>query len=118
MSLEEAKNAAGQERPARRQELVEALHELLVRELRNRESAASPGEKAPRSTLPQKEHPQTVGGAITTLVLAIAVPRLIGLAIWGSIYNEPHWWDVGSAALMIAGILGVITALKNRPSGT
>jgi hypothetical protein len=65
---------------------------------------------------PQEEQPASAGGAVLTLVLVVAVPRLIGLGIWGSVFNDPGWWDVMSAVLIVAGISGVVSAVRGRSS--
>jgi hypothetical protein len=101
----EIKDAAGQ----LRQEKIQALHRLLVRELRRRENEAKTAPEPPR-----KDKAPTLGKAFVTLALAVVVPRLIGTAVWGSIYDEPHWWNLLNAILIIGGITDVITAVKAR----
>lgn len=97
-----------QREPRRRQ--IEALHGLLVRELHKRETSAATTQAAE----PQKEKTESVGRAFLGLALGVAVPRLIGQAVWGSTYDAPHWWDVMCAILIIAGVLDVIAAVKAR----
>ncbi|BBA99276.1 hypothetical protein RVR_5823 [Actinacidiphila reveromycinica] len=59
----------------------------------------------------------SVGGSVLLLILLVAVPRLIGLGVWGSIYDEPGWWNVMSAVLTVLGIFGVVSAVKGRSTG-
>lgn len=122
MSLRETRDAVDQHPDWPRKQEFKRLHELLIRELRKRESYASRAGKAPKSapaapkaTEPQKQAPQSVGRALVGFFLLVGGQRLVGLAIWGSIYDEPGWWNVASAVLIIAGISGVVSAVKSRP---
>lgn len=110
MGLEETKEAVDQQQPDYRQQQFEALHGLLARELRRREVAAAPAEKPSAPA----QQPKSVGRAFVSLALAVAVPRLIAMAVWGSIYDEPHWYDLLSAIVIIGGILDVVAAVKAR----
>jgi hypothetical protein len=120
MSLKEIKDKVEREHPDwdGGQKLAE------IRRLRAEEKAAKKGaavesaaEGAPTAATDSdsnKPTPATVGDAWAFLAMIVVGMRLIGWAVWGDPFDEPHWYDALHAALIVVGICAVGGAYRRR----
>jgi hypothetical protein len=116
MGLKEIKDRVEREHPDwdGSQKLAE------MKRLRAEERAAKKGapvepatEGAPAAD-GDKPTPATVGEAWAFLAVIVIGMRLIGWAVWRDVFDEPHWYDVLHAVLIVVGICAVVGAYKRR----
>lgn len=91
-----------------------------IRRLRKAEKtqrdADKPSEKTTEDT-DKKPAPASIGEAWAFLAAIAVGMRLIGWAIWGDPFDEPHWYDALHAGLVIVGISAVVGAYRRRTTG-
>lgn len=112
MSLREIKDRVEREHPdwTPRQRLEE------IDRLRKAERATKT-KPAPQADGDTKPAPASVTEAWAFLAGIAIGMRLIGWAVWGDPFDEPHWYDALHAALIIVGISAVVGAYRRRTSG-
>lgn len=108
MNLKDAKAQVEREQP----HLTGRAKLEAIKALRYQEAEATEPQE-PQAEKPAPK-PASVGDAWAFLALVVIGMRLISYFVWGSVMDQPHWYDILYVVLLIAAISGLISAYKNR----
>lgn len=107
MNLKEALRQVEREQP----HLTGRAKRQAIRALRDQANATEPQEPQAEKPAPK---PVSVGDAWVFLAIVVIGMRLVSYFVWGSVMDQPHWYDVLYVVMLIAGISGLVSAYKNR----
>lgn len=114
MKLRDAKEQVEREQP----HLTGTAKMQAIKALRD--STAAPKPQEPKPAEAQDEKPErkqaSVGEAWGFLVFVIVAMQLIPWAVWGSLTEEPHWYDVLHAVLLVGATVELVSAYRRRRS--
>ncbi len=86
-----------------------------VRALRDQANAADTQDQQAQPSpadAAERPRPVRVGEAWAGLAVVAVGTQLLSYLVWGS--DEPRWYDVLRAFLLVAAVVGIVTTYRNR----